>query len=48
MTQWNNSLNTIKLIKTGLLDHQFNLLLCFAARHGNLKNILVTNNQLTE
>lgn len=48
MTPWTNSLTSIKLVKVGLLDHQFNLLLCFAARNGNLKNILATNNHLTE
>lgn len=47
MTSWSDCLNTIKLVKVGLLDHQFNLLLCFAARNPSLKNILVTNNNLT-
>ena len=42
------SIVSIKLVKVGMVDHQFNLLLCFAARHENLKNIVATNNSLTE
>lgn len=41
-------MTSIKLVKVGMSDCQFNLLLCFVARHENLKNIVVTNNHLTE
>ena len=48
MVSLGSNVTTMKLVKVGMVDSQFNLLLCFVAQNSSVKNILVSSNQLTE